>query len=248
MARRKEKLLSMLSDQMTLLRTSLDSFYTGNFAESLRIATTIRILVHETGKSKPLLTQIRPNALDLQIPDHASDSRSEEEEIIRIAIGGRLGPGPTISPSVDLQAPYYFMSTIGSWWNRTVFTFPSRLGPQVIYKRKQVILILANREGGAHVDPDEDPDYVRLLLDQPLTFSFGGAKIKTPDLARFMAAQSGVEMLECLRRNFFPDSDSCSKWECGAPSDAVYFDQISVKRTRVASAFPRADIQITKRK
>ncbi len=116
------------------------------------------------------------------------------------------------------------------------------------YTRKQVVLTLANREGGAHVDPDEDPDYVRLLTDQPLAFVWDGVHIETPDLARFLAAQSGVEMLECLKRNFFHDSDVPSKWEYGAaPPVARYLDQISLTLIRVVPAFPRAEMRVTKR-
>lgn len=248
MARPKEQVLAMLKEQMALLRTSLDGFYAGNFAESLRIATTIRILVHESGRSKPLLKQARSDGLDLQIAEHAGEARPAEEEIIRFAVSVRLGPGPTVAPAVDLRSSHYSLSSVGSWWHRTVFTFPSRVGTQVIYRRKQVVLILANREGGAHVDPDQDPDYSRLLTDQPLAFDFDGVQVQTPDLARFLAAQSGVEMLQCLKRNFFPDSDVPSKWECGvAPPVATYFDRISVMAMRVAPAFPRADIRVTKR-
>ena len=248
MARPKEKLLAMLKEQMDLLRTSLDAFYGGNFAESLRIATIIRVLVHETRACKPLLKQVRPDGLDLQIPEHVGEARPGEEEIIRFAVSVRLGPGPTVAPAVDLRSSHYSLSSVGAWWGRTVFTFPSRVGTQVIYTRKQVVLILANREGGAHVDPDEDPDYVRLLTDQPLAFDLGGVQVETPDFARFLTAQSGVEMLECLKRNFFNDSDVPSKWERGAaPPVAMYLDQISGMLMRVAPAFPRAEIRVTKR-
>jgi hypothetical protein len=54
MARAKANILAKLREQMGFLRTSLGSFYEGNFAENARIATTIRVLVHETGNSKPL--------------------------------------------------------------------------------------------------------------------------------------------------------------------------------------------------
>ena len=118
----------------------------------------------------------------------------------------------------------------------------------MIYTRKKIVLILANKEGGTHVDPDEDSDYVRLLTDQPLGFTLGGIRIETPDMARFLAAQSGVEMLDCLKRSFFPELDVPPKWECGAaPPVASYMDQISVKRVLVAPAFPRAEIRITTR-
>jgi len=238
----------MLREQMDLLRTSLDAFYGGNFAESLRVATIIRVLVHETGGSKPLLKQARPDGLDLQIPENVSEVRPGEEEIIRFAVSVRLGPGPALAPAVDLLSSHYSSSSVGSWWGRTVFTFPSRVGTQVIYTRKQVVLILANREGGAHVDPDEDPNYIRLLTDQPLAFNLGGVQMETPDLARFLTAQSGVEMLGCLKRNFLSDSDVPSKWEYGAaPPIAMYVDQISLILRRVVPAIPRTEIRVTKR-
>jgi len=236
----------MLRDQMGLLRTSLDAFYAGNFAESLRIATTIRVLVHETGNSKPLLKQARHDGLTLEIPELLSEARPGQEEITLFAVSIRLGP--VVAPAADLRSSHYSLSSIGPWWGRTVFSFPSRVGTQLIYTRKRVILILANKEGGAHVHPDVDPDYVRLLTDQPLAFACNGVRVETPDLARFLTAQSGVEMLECLKRHFFPDYDMPSKWEYGAaPPNAVYADQISSMLTRVAPAFPRAEIQITKR-
>lgn len=156
--------------------------------------------------------------------------------------------GPTIAPAVDLGSSHYTLSTVGAWWNRTVFTFQSRLGTQLVYRRKRVVLILANKEGGAHVDENEDPDYARLLTDLPLSFAVSELQVETPDLARFLTAQSGFEMLECLKRNFFPDEDVPLKSEFGvAPPVARYMEQISMTYNLVEPAFPRATARITKR-
>src|SRR5208282_5343190 len=117
-------------------------------------------------------------------------------------------------------------------------TFQSWVGTQLIYRRKQVVLILSNKEGGAHVDPNEDPNYVRLLTDLPLSFADYGLPVETPDLARFLTAQSGVEMLECLKRNFFPDEDVPLKWEFGVPPRvAQYMEQIAISQTLIVPAF-----------
>ena len=249
MPRPKEKVLEKLREQMDFLRTSLRAFYEGQFAESLRIATTIRILVHETGISKPLLKQARPDGLDLQILEHADEAKPDEEEIFSFAVSMRMGPGPTLAPAVDLGSSHHSMSSVGPWWNRTVFTFRSQLGRQLLYTRNKVVLILANKEGGAHVDPDEDLDYIRLLTNQPLTFNIQGVDIETPDLARFLTAQSGVQMLECLKRNFFPDVDVPLKWEFGTgPPIATYFDQVSGRLVmQFASVFPSAEMRVTRR-
>jgi hypothetical protein len=245
MVRPKEMVLAKLKEQMEFLRTSLRAFYTGDFAESVRIATSIRVLVHETGMSKPLLKQAKPNGLELPILEHVGE-RPGEEQIFGFAVSVRMGP--TIAPAVDLGSSHHTLSSVGAWWNRMVFTFQSRIGTELIYRRKQVVLILSDKEGGAHVDPTEDPNYARLLTDLPLSFADYGLEVETPDLARFLTAQSGVEMLECLKRNFFPDEDVPLKWEFGeAPPIAQYMDQISLLPQRLVVPFPRAEIRVTKR-
>ena len=129
-----------------------------------------------------------------------------------------------------------------------VFSFPTSVGPQAIYMRKDIVLILANKEGGAHVDQHDDPNYVRLLTNEKLKFSFEGAEVETPDLARFLTAQSGVEMLECIKRNFFPDYEMPSKWEYGvAPPIARYMDSIALIGQRVIRPFPTGELRVTRR-
>ena len=248
MARSKEELLAKLREQLELLHSSVSAFYDGQFAEALRIATSIRVLVHETTNSKALLTQIRPDGLALEIPGYTEGARLGEDEVIRFAVGIRLGPGASVAPAADVNSSHYSLTTIGAWWSRAVFRFQSKLGTQLTYSRKQVVLILANHEGGAHVDKNEDPDYVRLLTDEPLSFMYCGARFDRPDLARYLVAQSGVELLECLKRNFFHDYRLASRWEFGVAAPiSIYMDQISVKACRVTTALPSAEFRVTRR-
>lgn len=248
MARDKDKLLTILREQMGLLRTSVHSFYQGNFGESVRIATTIRVLVHETKKCRSLLQQLTQDPLKLQILDSGRRARPSDDEVFRYTLGLRWGPGAVLWPAVDLGSTHYAVGTIGSWWRSIVFRFNSPLGKHLTYTRKEVVLMLANREGGAHVDQNENPDYVRLLNDLPLGFAAGGVRIETPDLARFLTAQAGAEMLDCLRRNFFVDFEVPLKWECGvAPAVAQYIDEISAVQTWISPAFLQGELQITRR-
>jgi hypothetical protein len=245
MVRTKADILAKLKEQMGFLRTSVHSFYEGNFAESIRIATSIRVLVHETGRSKPLLMQAMPSGLEVPILDHEPE-KTEHEQIMGFTVGVRLGS--TLALAVDLASFHYSLSSVGAWWNRTVFTFPAQFGNQPVYRRRQVILILANKEGGAHVDEHEDPDYRRLMTDSPLSFVVSGVRLETPDLAKFLAAQSGVKMLDCLKRNFLPDEEVPLKWEFGvAPPVAQYMDRISLTPGVIETIFPRAELNITRR-
>ena len=109
MPRPKEKVLDKLREQMDFLLTSLSAFYEGQFAESVRIATIVRVLVYESGMCKPLLTQARPDGLDLQILEHADEAKPDEEEIFSFAVSMRMGPGPTLSPAVDLGSSHHTM-------------------------------------------------------------------------------------------------------------------------------------------
>lgn len=237
MKRSKEQFLAKLREQADFLLASAHRFYDeGVFAESMRIATHIRTLVHETGNSKPLLKEVQSNGLDLSILDHAG--KVSGEEVFNFAVGIRVDRGVAVFPSVDLQSAHYTPCVIGAWWNRPVFSFWSNarqgLSTWMVYTRKQIVLILANKEGGAHVDPKMDPAYVKLLTDQPLGFEYQGVPIETPDLAKFLTAQSGVEMLESLKQNFFSDLDVRPKWDVGTvPPMSISVDQMSGVIARV---------------
>jgi hypothetical protein len=63
----KKFLHEKLEEQRHLLRKSVDELANGDLAEGVRIATTVRVLVHESGSSKPLLKQLTPNYLELPV-------------------------------------------------------------------------------------------------------------------------------------------------------------------------------------
>ena len=250
--RSKENLLTKLREQADLLLTSARGFYAGSYAESLETAVHLRTLVYERGANKPLLRQVRSDGLDLQILDNVGETKRAGEEVFSFSVGLRVDKS-AVFPSVDLESTNYKRCSIGAWWNREVFAFWSQgkqgISQWMTYTRAQVVLILANKEGGAHVDSEIDPAYATLLTDQPLNFEFDGIPIETPDLAKFLAAQSGVEMLECLRRNFFSDLDVPPKWDVGTvPPISVTMDHFSGTVVRVMPpTLPGPQVRITKR-
>jgi|SRR5689334_862928 len=248
MPRDKQQLLARLEEQIGLLQSSLDAYYRGSLSEALRIATLLRVLVHESGSSKPLLKQLRSDYLSLPILDKKDPGENpQQENVVCLKVGLRIGPGPVVSSAVDLSAPFLEPTTLGRWWNNQIIMFPSQSGKLMNYSRKRVILILANKEGGAHLDPEPDPDYVKLITEVPLILQAGGAAIETPNLAKYVAAESGVELLDSLKRNYFPEPPIPVKWEQGdALPGATYSDLILIQRTQATT--PQARIQISKRR
>src|SRR5467141_2330949 len=66
---RQARLREKLEEQRHLLRKSINDLAAGDLAEALRISTILRVLIHETGNSTPLLKQLTPNYLELPAPD-----------------------------------------------------------------------------------------------------------------------------------------------------------------------------------
>jgi hypothetical protein len=197
---KKRYLLERLGELRHLLRKSVADLCAGDLAEALRIATTIRVMVHETGSSKPLLKQIVPNYLDLKIQDWP-DAKPEPgppgtHAVIALHVPVSMNiteHGVFLNP--DLNG--FPTSIVGRWWARPSLILPN-MGSM---SRKEVVLGLANNEGGAHVDTEITRKYEQLL-------AYGGLRmgtaqeITTLNVSRLMAGQAGVELLDCLDRNF----------------------------------------------
>jgi hypothetical protein len=91
--------------------------------------------------------------------------------------------------------------SLSDWWNQTMLVVAD--GSETItFTRKSLLLTLANKEGGAHVDPALPEEYEKYVLVSPLKVWANGVESDTFHLARFCAVESGVKMMECLERNF----------------------------------------------
>lgn len=199
---RKKFLLDKLEEQRHLLRKSINEFAGGDLAEGLRIASSIRVLVHETGSSKPLLKQLTPNYLQLPIFDEYPKSTPPPPGVqaavvmfVPVSIKVRAD-GVFLNP--ELESGSRTASILGKWWNRPSLVLPGLGG----ISRKEVVLGLANKEGGAHVDSDMTKRYQQLLSCQSFQVGWNKESVTPLNLSRFMAGQAGVELLQCIDSSF----------------------------------------------
>ena len=186
-----------LEEQRHLLRKSVDDLAAGDLAEALRISTLLRVLVHETGSSTPLLKQLTPNYLELPVLDEPPPAEEKLPPGVHKAVVLSVPVSLNISQEGVFLNPKLADNRIeiplGTWWERPSLIIPGSGG----YSRKEVVLGLAHKEGGAHVDLDVTRKYQQLLDYKALILQ------STPlNLSRMMVGQAGVEMLECLKRNF----------------------------------------------
>lgn len=164
----KPELESHLTEQLSFLRSSAKSYDEGNTSEAKRIAATLRILLHDTGRSKSLLGQLerlQTPFLDTSVP-FVPNRKTSHRGLVHV-----LGTpqGPKFIPFFDKgEAPHRNVDFL-KWWNTAIFV---DLNKQEI-TRKDVVLSMADQDGGAHVDPVLDEPYSDLSRKNSLGISVG---------------------------------------------------------------------------
>ena len=122
--------------------------------EALRIAVSLRVIFHETRSSHSLLSQlgITENILLLStFKEMDKSSLPPNVELFSILPGILSSDG--LKPALEGSGIKRYIRPI-IWWNEIV------IGTNI--SRKDVTLSAANKDGGAHVDPDLDPNTIFL--------------------------------------------------------------------------------------
>jgi len=186
----------MLEEQRHLLRKSINDVAAGDLVEAVRIAAIIRVLVHETGSSKPLLKQLTSNYLELAILDGREPHAARDHMVLRFPVSMKLSP-ESVSFNPDLDTAGAALSILGKWWETPCLILPGLGG----FSRRELVLGLANKEGGAHVDPNVSKRYQQLMGYKSI--QMGPQHALSPlNVSRLMVAQAGVELLDCIERKF----------------------------------------------
>jgi hypothetical protein len=205
-----------LRRQVTYLRRSASAYDDGATDEAFRLATTVRVLCHETGSSRSLLHQLGllPAKLRfvntaLRVPDLPSGAFAITAGLgtIRINFDAVTAtPTPVLDDldSYRVNPPQRFEQ----WWGTRFLSneSPLRGERQVFtYSRRDVVLGMANKDGGAHVDP-KMPDEYRGLVDHDGTVALvvGGQPVSIPQRAFATAwmRQIAHEVQRTLERDF----------------------------------------------
>lgn len=138
----RERLIDKLNEQLRFLTRSCEEFDAGNEDEALRMAVSLRVLLHDTKHSVSLLTHLGlAKSLVLSSSRGIGDFTDFVSQVIDFS-------SPTPVKMKPLFGERFREVTIETWWRREV-VFVDR---KMKYFRKTVILSAANKDGGAHVD------------------------------------------------------------------------------------------------
>ncbi|MEX2489566.1 MAG: SEC-C metal-binding domain-containing protein [Pseudomonadales bacterium] len=164
-----------LQEQLAFLEASADAFDQGFEGEIKRLAISVRVLVHDTPRSKSLLGLLGKKNIDFADTATPFDERNKmtHSSLTLMSLGGPKGniPFAPLDGSISRR-----VTDFDSWWDGIVFVDKNRTE----FSRKDIVLALANKEGGAHVDPKLDAKYADLRKNNSLNWydvsSDGGEK------------------------------------------------------------------------
>ncbi len=156
-ARDPAEFLKLLENSVAWLRRSAEAFDAGAHDEARRLATVLRVLLHDTAKSKSLLGQLGKKMMLLNSGFPAQPGHVGQWGQLLL-----VEHGPTIRYRACLDdGPPGTTVGFDTWWNTRVLTD----GVASHLTRRDLVLGAANQDGGAHVDPMLDADYARFIRD-----------------------------------------------------------------------------------
>jgi hypothetical protein len=153
-----------LAEQIGFLERSAAAFDAGYDGEAKRLATTLRTLLHDTEQSHSLVGQLGQKNRDFVDTAVKYDpaNLSSHGGLVFIAVGA---PRTRYVAMLD-DVPTTGLLPFSDWWNAPVFIDNARN----LLTRKNLVLIAANQDGGAHVDPALDERYDRLSHENALGY------------------------------------------------------------------------------
>jgi hypothetical protein len=183
----------VLKEQYELLKDAVNGYFAGTEIKAIVAAVHIRTLVHDTDRSDAFLATIDPNFKKLDIYRKRQPS---SKAVFWMPVGVQMS-GDGISRIIrdDFKQGVHELVPLERWW-----IDPYLVIGEVRSSKKQVVIDVANKDGGAHVDDNVPSRHVAATLP-PLLFGVNENFIR-PDFARGTVAQAGGELPDYLERHF----------------------------------------------
>lgn len=202
------------------------------------LANRLRVLCHDTKSSVSLLRHA--NKIDtIYFLDTSEELPTLDEYTILLGYAGLApllihGKGAPMHFAPLDDSNYFKWIAFENWWNGTVIIF--NCGESTV-TRKELILNVANKDGGSHYDLDINEIYESIAYlgatGLPGPVRHGRLEFESRKLVDFSIRQMAHEILRSLRKeyrkNVVPE-DSC--WDWTHWSSLTYTEKICELRKR----------------
>jgi len=182
-----DRFRDQLVRQLGFLKRSCSSYDAGFTDESIRIATCIRVLVHDTKFSTSLLTHLGAKNIQLLSTVPPIENLDRVFAFDGLTSFSANGPRPKLRRTVRDSA-----LLVADWWEQIVYV----MGQGQFFRRSDLVLAASNKDGGAHVDAKLTPDYEKLATDIWHRVDLdSGSDLPLPDVHLIGLRQLGYEIL-----------------------------------------------------
>jgi hypothetical protein len=153
---------------LQFLTTSCREYDSGNLDEAIRIATSLRVIFHNTGASTSLLVHLGATGIEILSTCGKPTTNNPEgywPGLVQIVIDlaqetMKSNPKFNATPGAHRMLPF------SAWWDGEVVFYGG--GRRI--KRKQLVIDAANKDGGAHVDASLPPNYRWMIEGSDASF------------------------------------------------------------------------------
>lgn len=193
--RTRTDLLAELQDQINLLVHACGSYDQGLKPIGKHIALSLRVLLHHHGNSQALLQQVELRSS--RFLDTAGDLNPRNLLSECPLCFMRIGTDSGYLPRCMGGVPHERWIPFAQWWNNSVIKDDQGR----FFNRRDLILNVADTDGGAHVDPGLDEAYMDLSRNNSLGWILTEGDIQRPFPPPVMPCirQIAHEVLETLR-------------------------------------------------
>ncbi len=191
-----EELKKKLEEQIQLLINSCKTYDDGSKVEAINMAIRIRVLVHDTSRSTSLLKLLdKKNILFYDTAYEYDPANIPTTGLAAQQIVG--GKGVEWIPNLDIFNYGRGKISFQEWWSQLVIVdFKNNE-----FSREQLITIMANKDGGAHIDHELPSEYQDIASGTSLGWTdMNGNPIEDMHLAS--VRQISYEVLKTLKDEF----------------------------------------------
>lgn len=204
--RQKEDLINQLKEQIFFLMTSAKRFDEGNEIEYKMLTVPIRTIVHDNNHTTSLLKQLGKK--DVSFLDTASVFSPSNAitgnclTLIKMSPYGcgYIAPLDNLPPSrVNKKIPFE------QWWLKNIIYKDNQANS---FTRSDLVLNVAETDGGVHIDPKLREDYIDLAMKNSLGWKWQASRIQGGKEINFgnpippSIRQIAHELLVTLRNEF----------------------------------------------
>ena len=190
-----------LEEQFQFLQSSAKLYDGGATGEAKRLASTLRLLLHSSKSSHSLLQQVGRGAVLFFDTSRDLNPDNLLPDFGLVEIRFAFSRAPEYVARLDWHPYDYAIGLIpfDAWWRKPVIRVPSKFE----LTRADLILTMANQDGGAHVDPAVEARYYELTRNNAVGYTVvtPNGMFALPDIERASVRQIAQEVMVSIVAN-----------------------------------------------